>query len=122
VTQPDHDDITQTTARSIRAQLDAAMAEREKAATSSRAKVAAAIIAAGTLLIGIGAVGEQTRQTREDVARVLVIVEGLGRQAATTQQRLDEGVRVDGAMRDSIRELDKRLYDARRMRPAGGGE
>lgn len=112
VTPPD-DDITQGTARTIRAQLDDAIAARETAAAGSRAKVAAAVIAAGTLLIGIGAVGEQTRQTREDVARVLVIVESLSSESTTTRARIEESARDRAALHDSLRAVELKMWEAR---------
>jgi hypothetical protein len=112
VTPPD-DDITKTSVPTIRAQLDAAMEAREKAASSSRAKVFAAVLAAGTLLIGIGAVGEQTRQTREDVARVLVIVESLSSESTTTRARLDESERDRTRLRESIRTVEAKMWEAR---------
>ena len=114
---------TSTSIPTIHAQLERIVREREKAAASGRAKAVAAVLAAAALLIGIGAVGEQARQTSADVARVLVVVESLRTSVTTTAETLRTNERDHEQIRTDLREVEQKLYDARRpSRPAGGPE
>lgn len=102
-------DDTHAGIAAVQERVEAVLASRDKEHAAGRWKLFGAVVACAAGLLSAGAVFEQSRQTRDDVARVLVVVEQLGRDGASVNARLN-------ATERELRELDKRVYDARQRR------
>ena len=71
----------------------------------------------------VGQISEQQTAMRADVSEVLDVTAQLRRDGVGVNSRLDESARDRAALHDAQRELERKLYDARRTsRPAGGTE
>jgi hypothetical protein len=123
-------DTTQTGIPTVRSQLIRIADERERegwARIGRAVGITVSVLAiVGTLGGGVWRLGEvsaQQQQTRSDVARVLVVVEGLHTEGATVRETLRVNEAEHERIRTDLRTVEQKLYDARRMsRPAGGVE